>query len=175
MKKITTVSLFIFFCVVTAILTAGLVFYQNKKSSNLGVSTNTSTQKDLTKLIATGVQTLSLVEIGKHNTQNDCWLLISGKVYDITSYFGSHPGGSGTMVATCGKDATDAYKTKDPYATTAGNNTAHSTRARNLLDNYYLGDLNQKIDQKIIEQNIQKIKSNPLPPNTGRGDDEYDD
>lgn len=172
MKKLTTISLFIFFCVVTAILTAGLVFYQNNKNNSSQVGSNVIAQKDVSKLVSSGIKILDMKEVVKHNNQNDCWLLISGKVYDITSYFGSHPGGSGTMSATCGKDATDAYKTKDPYASTAGAGTAHSSRARNLLDNYYIGDLNQKIDQQTITQNIQKAKLTPTSVNT---EEEYED
>lgn len=171
MKKLTGFSLFVFFCFVSAILTAGLVFYQNKNSNNTS-STNTI-QNDISKLAATGVNILDMAEISKHNKSSDCWLLVEGKVYDITSYFGSHPGGSGTMSATCGKDATSAYKTKDPYASSASGNTSHSSNARGLLTNYYIGDLNQKIDQNTINQNIQKAKATVVP--AGKGGDEDDD
>ena len=177
MKKLTTVSLFIFGVVVTALLTAGLVFYQDNKTSQSstptnivqatidqinsknGVTTGNNIVKNNTNTTATTpiktnpVTTTSVVnsivlnmaEISKHNTQSDCWMLISGKVYNITSYFGSHPGGSRTMVPTCGKDATAAYYTQDPYASSSSASSAHSSRAKSLLSNYYLGDLNQTI------------------------------
>lgn len=149
MKKLTTISLFIFWVAVTAILIAGLVFYQNKKnnqiSNNQSGSIVANTMSDLTSSGKSVI--LNMAEIEKHNKQLDCWMLINGKVYDITSYFGSHPGGNANMLATCGKDATDAYKTQDPYATSSGIRTAHSIRARNLLDNYYIGDFNQTISQ----------------------------
>lgn len=141
MKKLTGFSLFVFFCVVSAILTAGLVFYQN---NNNALNANTS-NVGIAKLASTGVSMLDMTEISKHNKSSDCWFLIDGKVYNITSYFGKHPGGSGTMSATCGKDATSAYKTKDPYSASAGSSTAHSGRAQSLLSNYYIGDLNQRI------------------------------
>jgi len=175
MKKFTGFSLFIFFCVVTAVLTAGLVFYQNKKDTGSSVNGNTNTQADLSKLTSSGVKILDLKEIAKHNKQSDCWLLISGKVYDITSYFGKHPGGSGAMLATCGQDATNAYKTKDPNASTSGTRTAHSSNAVNLLSNYFIGNLNQKIDQKTIDQSIQQIKTNSVSiKNQGKFEGEDD-
>ncbi|HLP86926.1 MAG TPA: cytochrome b5 domain-containing protein [Candidatus Paceibacterota bacterium] len=147
MKKLATVSLFIFGVVVTAILVAGLLIYQNKKDNQkVNSQTGNLVQNTINNITSTGKNiTLDMTEISKHNKQTDCWMLINGKVYDITSYFGSHPGGNANMLATCGKDATDAYKTQDPYATSSGSRTAHSSRARNLLDNYYIGDFNQTI------------------------------
>ena len=155
MKKLSTISLFIFGVVVTAILVAGLVFYQNQKDNNLPInnttqiglnskqqlSSNTKSNSNTNSTSTTNTKVLDMKELAKHNTENDCWLLISGKVYNITSYFGKHPGGNGNMLATCGTDATDAYMTKDPNATTSGSRPAHSGRAQSLLQNYYIGDL----------------------------------
>jgi len=181
MKKLSTISLFVFGVVVTSILTAGLVFYQDSKNNQITDSKNSvliqeainkngvllepvssGSAKNDNKIVKQTVSTisnvpivsspvkiltLSMTEIAKHNKQTDCWMLISGKVYDITSYFGKHPGGSRTMVSTCGIDATNAYKTQDPSASSSGNKSAHSSRAENLLNDYYLGDLDQIISQ----------------------------
>lgn len=159
MKKLTTISLFIFAVVVTALLVAGLVFYQDKKTTtilntptnilNNSKTVNTTKETKTTTQSTSDTTTQSLVlninEIAKHNKSSDCWMLIEGKVYNVTSYFGKHPGGNATMAATCGTDATDAYLTKDPYASSAGSRSTHSSRAQNLLTNYYIGDLNQTI------------------------------
>ena len=42
---------------------------------------------------------LSIADVAKHNTAQDCYMEINGKVYDITSYFGSHPGGDSYLKA----------------------------------------------------------------------------
>ena len=98
--------------------------------------------------------TLNTTEISKHNKSSDCWLLISGKIYNITSFFGSHPGGNGVMAATCGTDATAAYNTKDPNATSSNGRSSHSSNASNMLNAYFIGNLNQTIgQQKILEAN----------------------
>lgn len=169
MKKLTTISLFIFWAVVTAILVAGLVFSQNNNNNNQSVSgnliQNTITQNNLTG----GSMTLNMTEIAKHNRASDCWMLISGKVYNITSYFGSHPGGSSAMTSSCGKDATSAYMTKDPYATSTNGGRAHSSSAVNLLSAYYLGDLNQTINGQAV------IQTNSIVAPLANGDDEYED
>jgi cytochrome b involved in lipid metabolism len=88
-----------------------------------------------------------MAEISKHNNSSDCWMLISGKVYDITNFFGSHPGGNRVMAKTCGTNATDAYLTKDPNAKSASGGRNHSSNARSMLTDYYIGNLNQSIKQ----------------------------
>ena len=168
MKKLATISLFIFGVVLAAILTAGLVFYQNNKNGNQvsGSKVSVATQTKIKQITSTtsNNQTTSTVnnipttstakslilnmgEISKHNNSSDCWMLISGKVYDITNFFGSHPGGNATMAATCGTNATDAYMTKDPYATSTAGGRNHSSRAKSMLTDYYIGTLNQVISQ----------------------------
>jgi len=134
-KKITTISLFIFWAVVTSVLVAGLVFYQKNES-----------EKKQAQLGNTPATILTIQEIANHSTIDNCWLLISGKVYDVTSYFSAHPGGTATILPVCGKDATAAYSTKDPGAF-AVQGSSHSTSAKNLLDDYYIGDLNSTIVQ----------------------------
>jgi hypothetical protein len=32
-------------------------------------------------------------EISKHNTPEDCWIVVEGKIWDITEFAPEHPGG----------------------------------------------------------------------------------
>jgi L-lactate dehydrogenase (cytochrome) len=36
---------------------------------------------------------VSVEEISKHNTPEDCWIVVEGKVWDITEFAPEHPGG----------------------------------------------------------------------------------
>lgn len=66
-------------------------------------------------------------ELQNHNNRNDCWIAYSGHVYNITSFFGSHPGGDSIMLPYCGKDATAAFN---------GVPHPHSENAKSLLQQY---------------------------------------
>ncbi len=156
MKKLITISLFIFWAVVVAILTAGLVFYQNNKNAannpyqnyltenNSGIISSTSTGTNLPGNQGSAlaiknlgqVSVLSLAEIAKHNKASDCWLLINSKVYNVSSYLSAHPGGAGTIIPSCGNEATQLFDTK-------GKGKPHSANANSMLADYYVGDLNQ--------------------------------
>lgn len=48
-------------------------------------------------------------EVAKHSTGKDCWSVVDGVVYDLTSYVTDHPGGSAIIKELCGKDATASF------------------------------------------------------------------
>lgn len=41
--------------------------------------------------------TLSFHDLKRHNNDRDCWIAVHSKVYDITNYLDSHPGGSASL------------------------------------------------------------------------------
>lgn len=48
-------------------------------------------------------------EVSQHNTEKSCWIVVDNKVYDVTNYMASHPGGEGLILDKGGKDATIAF------------------------------------------------------------------
>lgn len=56
-------------------------------------------------------------EVAKHNTPESCWVILYGKVYDVTDFLASHPGGSKIILKLAGKDATAEYDPIHPPGT----------------------------------------------------------
>ncbi len=84
---------------------------------------------------------LTMEELALHNTASDCWLLIDGKIYDVTEYIPFHPGGQNDIINECGTDATVAFNTQ-------GGEGSHSQGAHNKLSEYLLGDLDSTIQSE---------------------------
>ena len=80
---------------------------------------------------ATPPSGITLAQLATHNTMNDCWMAISGNVYDLSS-FSNHPGGA-AYVPYCGTEATAAFDTK------GGRGRPHSSRAAGMLPQFLVG------------------------------------
>ncbi|KAG0455112.1 hypothetical protein HPP92_024082 [Vanilla planifolia] len=71
----------------------------------------------------------SLSEIASHTSKDDCWLIIHGKVYDVTSFLVDHPGGDDVLLqAAANGDATESFE-----------DVGHSTTATSLMVNFLIG------------------------------------
>lgn len=53
---------------------------------------------------------LTLDEISKHNSNNDCWVVIRDNVYDVSPFMKDHPGGVDAIMAYAGADATESFE-----------------------------------------------------------------
>jgi cytochrome b involved in lipid metabolism len=58
---------------------------------------------------------LTLDEVAKHKTQNDCWMVIEDCVYNLTDYLKQHPGGAQKLMMGAGKDATQLFRKYHAY------------------------------------------------------------
>ena len=83
----------------------------------------------------TEIVSYSIDEIAQHNSSESCWLLIDGKVYDVTKMISGHAGGDAILQG-CGTDATELYFTRP-----MGSGTPHSSKAQSYLPNFYIGDI----------------------------------
>ncbi|KAL5848596.1 hypothetical protein ACOSQ4_006609 [Xanthoceras sorbifolium] len=72
----------------------------------------------------------TLGQVSKHNNSRDCWIIINGKVYDVTKFLEDHPGGDEVLLSATGKDATDEFE-----------DVGHSTTAREMMHQYHVGDI----------------------------------
>ncbi|KAH7333373.1 hypothetical protein BKA65DRAFT_596924 [Rhexocercosporidium sp. MPI-PUGE-AT-0058] len=98
-------------------------------------------------------------EIEKHNTNEDCWIVVDGKVYDATSVLEWHPGG---------KAAITGHGGKVWQATTDEFNSIHDGYAQQKLEECILGVVTDKA-ANFIKKNAEKFaeeaaKSASQPP-----------
>ncbi|KAI1433451.1 inositolphosphorylceramide-B C-26 hydroxylase [Xylaria sp. CBS 124048] len=77
--------------------------------------------------------TLTLSEIESHNTAKSCYVTIGAKVYDITDFLDSHPGGAELILEYAGKDVADILKDEDSHV--------HSESAYEVLDESHVAFL----------------------------------
>jgi hypothetical protein len=75
----------------------------------------------------------TMEQVKANNSSSKCWSAINGKVYDLTTWINSHPGGPGAITSLCGTDGTSSF------------NGMHggSGQPASRLAGYLLGPLNK--------------------------------
>ena len=101
-----------------------------------------------------GTINLSNSEIKTHNLKSDCWSIVNGNVYNLTSYVKSHPGGASVIANICGKDGSKAFVNQ------------HNTQGKpnNVLSSFLLGPVGASITAEAGKKVIE-------PPVAGKGDE----
>ncbi|XP_058486385.1 cytochrome b5 isoform X1 [Solea solea] len=94
--------------------------------------------------IESDVKYYTLEEIRVHNMCKDAWLIVHDKVYDITSFLEEHPGGEEVLLEQAGADATESFE-----------DVGHSTDAREMLLQYYIGELH--MDDRTKNNTKQEV------------------
>jgi cytochrome b involved in lipid metabolism len=77
------------------------------------------------------VKTYTMAEVQKANNGNNCWSVVSGKVYNLTPFTPGHPGGEPAILSMCGKDGTAGFKAQH----------GGEAKPETVLAKYYLGVL----------------------------------
>uniref|UniRef100_A0AC11DU49 Uncharacterized protein n=1 Tax=Ovis aries TaxID=9940 RepID=A0AC11DU49_SHEEP len=80
--------------------------------------------------VETSVTYYRLEEVAKRNSSKDIWLVIHGRVYDVSRFLDEHPGGEEVLMEQAGGDATESFE-----------DVGHSSDAREMLKQYYIGDV----------------------------------
>lgn len=108
------------------------------------------------KSIDKGSISLTQSEVKKHSSGSDCWSVINGNVYNLTSFVQRHPGGVGAISALCGRDGSLAFK----------NQHGQSTQPNTVLAGLLLGKLGEKVSG-------QSAQNSTVPP-VAKNSDEFE-
>ncbi|XP_060693995.1 cytochrome b5 [Hemiscyllium ocellatum] len=76
------------------------------------------------------VNYITMEEVKTHNSSKSTWLVIHDKVYDVTKFLEEHPGGEEVLFEQAGGDATESFE-----------DVGHSSDAREMLKQYFIGEL----------------------------------
>ncbi|KAI9265001.1 cytochrome b5 [Phascolomyces articulosus] len=92
----------------------------------------------------------TLEDVSKHQTKDDLWMVIHNKVYNISSFVQEHPGGEEVLLDESGKDATEAFE-----------DIGHSDEAREILEKYLVGELDEK--SRVVNKEYATLRAGELP------------
>ena len=108
-----------------------------------------------------GTINLSISEIKTHNSKTDCWSIVNGNVYNLTSYVKNHPGGEAVLANICGKDGSKAF----------ANQHNSQSKPNNVLKSFLLGSLGSSIPIEMA----QKVVTPPAAGGGNESDQESED
>ena len=98
-------------------------------------------------------KTFTLEEIKKHTTDQSMWLLVGGRVYDVTAYKDDHPGGDLVFRQNCGRDATKEWE-----------EVGHTPGAEKLMSQYHIGNLEGATLRKMkTPETVSEVTPRGLP------------
>lgn len=75
---------------------------------------------------------MSMTSVASHATAKDCWVVIDGSVYNVSSFISQHPGGARAIARVCGKDGTATFSSEGAHARTG---------AAESLAQFYVGSV----------------------------------
>eukprot|EP00005_Dracoamoeba_jomungandri_P005487 CAMPEP_0174260396 /NCGR_PEP_ID=MMETSP0439-20130205/9681_1 /TAXON_ID=0 /ORGANISM="Stereomyxa ramosa, Strain Chinc5" /LENGTH=468 /DNA_ID=CAMNT_0015344631 /DNA_START=71 /DNA_END=1477 /DNA_ORIENTATION=+ len=86
------------------------------KDAEPKILTKTTSQAGPAKSSGDGLK-VSYKELEQHNVENDAWVAVRGKVYDITQWIPQHPGGTHILKMMAGRDITYIFDSYHKLAT----------------------------------------------------------
>lgn len=95
---------------------------------------------------------LTYKEVSNHTLKDDCWVIVHGKVYDVTTFLDEHPGGSAIILKYAGRDATKAFDPIHPS----------DTLTKYLPQEFHLGEVDPK-SKPQARLKKKEAKSNHSP------------
>lgn len=97
-------------------------------------------------------------ELATHNTAKSCYVTIGTRVFDVTDFIDSHPGGGELVLEYGGKDVTEILKDEDSHL--------HSEAAYEVLEDSLIGFL---ATEKVVDKAVKSSHPDQILPPTSNG------
>ena len=128
MKRIQVIVYIVAGVILLGVIVTGVVAIINRRAPVVEQSSGSPAE-----------QSYTVSEVSTHSTKDDCWTIIDGSVYNLTSYVNRHPGGE-EMLRACGNDATTLFDSRrTDSAELVGSGTPHSQNALEQLKTLKIG------------------------------------
>ena len=93
---------------------------------------------------------VSRAELRKHRSKYDCWMVLHGKVYNVTKYIPYHPGGFDELMRGAGIDGTKLFEDNHSWVSIDG-----------FLEKCYVGEFvdegKQVVAQVVAKQESEEV------------------
>ncbi|XP_024359923.1 cytochrome b5 [Physcomitrium patens] len=83
----------------------------------------------------------SAEEVQRHVSPGDCWIIVRGKVYDISTFMDDHPGGDDVLLQAAGRDATEEF-----------DNVGHSKAAIAQMETFHVGECPEVLKKNLATE-----------------------
>ncbi|KAF9583025.1 hypothetical protein BGW38_010394 [Lunasporangiospora selenospora] len=97
-------------------------------------------------------KTYTTTELALHNSKDNLFLSINGKVYDVSGFIDEHPGGEEVLIDEAGHDATESFE-----------DVGHSEEARDIMKRFYVGELKLEGSEKPKTKPTFATTPKPIP------------
>merc|ERR1712244_160145 len=87
----------------------------------------------------------SILDVNKHNTDEDAWIVVHNKVYDITNYT-KHPGSHAILLRNAGSDRSEQFHA-----------VSHPKAAYRIMTKFYIGDLIDNKEDAERQNSLSKV------------------
>lgn len=111
----------------------------------------TTTEGGVTCATATTKQKVlpvyTLKQISEHKSDDDCWVAVDNRVYNITNWLSRHPGGKSILFNFAGTDCSDEFR------------TFHYKPNYKLLNSFCVGTLHQDDcrEETVLSKDLQEL------------------
>uniref|UniRef100_A0A7S0YUG8 Fatty acid 2-hydroxylase n=1 Tax=Hemiselmis tepida TaxID=464990 RepID=A0A7S0YUG8_9CRYP len=98
-------------------------------------------------------------EIRKHDSEGDAWVVMEGKVFNVSKFLNDHPGGSSIVMGHLGTDIGEVWDDEDYHS--------HSGSAKKILQKYCIGVVEGEecnSDGDVVQASDALLHSNGARP-----------